>query len=116
MRKLIRTDGTEQDLPHAMSTRELCELIDAETLDTVSLHHMGSPLHVMVVDDRGYETEMIDRGDGRYVMQPMRALKPINKKATELYLANCKPGTAHEIVGDVVVVPDDDYADHGEGA
>jgi hypothetical protein len=34
----------------------------------------------------------------------------VNEKATALYLANCRPGTKHRIVGDVVIVFDDDHA------
>ncbi len=35
--------------------------------------------------------------------------KPVNAKATQLYHANCLPGTTHQIVGDVVIVLDDDF-------
>lgn len=91
-RKLIRVDGTEVELtgPHAI--RDVAQMIGADSLDTVALRHMGSPLHVMMVDDAG----MID---GR----------PVNVKATALYHANCVPGTTHPICGDVVVVPDGDF-------
>ena len=41
---------------------------------------------------------------------PAKPRKPINEKATALYHANCRPGTTHQIVGDVVIVPDEDYA------
>lgn len=92
LRKLIRDDGTEVELvgPHAIN--DIKQLIGADTLDTVALRHLGSPLHVMLVDDAG----MID---GR----------PVNVKATALYHANCRPGTTHPICGDVVVVPDGDF-------
>lgn len=94
IRKLIRTDGTEEELigPHAIA--DICQMIGADTLDTVILRHLGDPRHVMIVDDTG----MID---GR----------PINAKATELYRTNCRPGTTFGIHGDVVVVPDSDYAE-----
>jgi len=110
MRRVIRTDGTFLDLPEPVSLAHICELIGAHTTDTVVLHHMGSPLHVMVVDDQGYETELIDHGNGCFEQRCVRARKPINAEATRLYHANCPPGITHQIVGDVVVVPDEDYA------
>lgn len=91
-RKLIRTDGTEQIIDGRLSMPAIVKLIGADTIDTVSLRHMGHPLHVMIVDDVG----MID---GRAV----------NVKATELYHANCRPDTPHQIYGDVVIVPDHDF-------
>lgn len=93
-RKLIRTDGTEIHLegPHAMA--DIMQIIGAETLDVVKLRHMGEPLHAMLVDDEGH---LWDR--------------PINQKATTLYHANCKPGTTWPIRGDVVIVPDSDFAE-----
>lgn len=92
-RKLIRTDGTEEDLigPHALA--DIMQMIGADTLDTVALRHLGSPLHVMVVDDDGHAWDL-----------------PVNAKATALYHANCVPGTTHTIRGDVAIMPDGDYA------
>jgi hypothetical protein len=110
IRKLIRTDGTSQDLPAAVTMKEVHELIGADGLDTVSLHHLGTPLHVMMVDDRGYEFEVIEHAGNHFEHRPTRALKPVNVEATRLYLLNCKPGTTHQIVGDVVVLPDEDFA------
>lgn len=94
VRKLIRADGTETELhgPHAIA--DIQTMIGASTLDTVVLHSMGYPVHVMMVDDTG----MID---GR----------PVNAKATTLYHAQCRPGVTHQIHGDVVIVPDSDYAE-----
>lgn len=92
MRKLICTDGTSLNLLAKRSITKCLEMIHAETLDTVSLHHMGHPLHVMILDDAGYTKNL-----------------PINVEATKLYLANCQPGTTHSIRGDVIVVPDDDF-------
>jgi len=92
-RKLIRVDGTEEELhgPHAIADVQL--MIGASTLDTVTLRSWGHPLHVMLVDDTG----MIDG-------------KPVNARATELYHAQCRPGNPYSIHGDVVIVPDGDYA------
>ena len=93
MRKLIRADGTTQDLPVGPLTIKTCEhLINAGTLDTVSLRHMGSPLHVMLLDDLGHKKGL-----------------PVNTEATALYHANCRPGTTHTIRGDVIVVPDHEF-------
>ncbi|WP_237173005.1 hypothetical protein [Paracandidimonas lactea] len=94
IRKLIRTDGTEIHLegPHALDDVKL--MIGADTLEPVMLRHLGNPLHVMLIDDAGYLNDL-----------------PINQKATELYWENCRPGTTHAIRGDVVIVPDGDYAE-----
>ena len=93
LRKVIRVDGSEQLLDRPHSIREINSLIGANGLDTVQLRHLGRPAHVMLVDDTG----MVDG-------------KPVNEAATKLYWANCRPGTTHPICGDVVVVPDGDYA------
>lgn len=92
-RKIIRVDGTEELLPSPITIAEAGRRIGAAALDTVVLRQMGHPLHVMLVDDNG-----VDAG------------KPANKKATELYWANCYPGTTHQIRGDVVIAPDGDFA------
>lgn len=92
-RKVIRVDGTVEELASKMPLRSLAQTIGADTLDTVPMRHMGSPLHVMLVDDCGVL-------DG----------KPVNEEATKLYLANCRHGTTHSICGDVVIVPDGDFA------
>lgn len=110
MRRIIRTDGTTEDLPAAKPMSSLRALIGADTIDTVSLKHMGHPLHVMLVDDAGYDTEEVKHSEGHFELRPVRARKPVNVEATRLYHLNCRPGTTHQIVGDVVVVPDDDFA------
>ena len=93
MRQVIRANGEHQAIVGSRSVSELATLIGANTLDTVNLRHLGAPLHVMLVDDQGVEKNL-----------------PVNAAATRLYHANCVPGTTHDIRGDVVVVPDDDYA------
>jgi hypothetical protein len=93
MRRLIRTDGTSEDLAAPRTMGNLHAMIGATTVDTVCLHHMGNPLHVMLLDDNGHGKSL-----------------PVNTEATKLYHANCKPGTTHTIRGDVVVVPDEDFA------
>jgi hypothetical protein len=62
----------------------------------------------MLVNDHGWETET-DKSSDQIVVKPLRPLLPINEKATELYLQNCRPGTTHQIAGDVVIVPDEDF-------
>ena len=91
-RRLIRTDGTEVPLDTPQSISSIQRLIGAECLDVVQLRHLGSPAWVMLVDDTG----MID---GR----------PVNAKATEMYHANCRPGTPYQIHGDVVIALDGDF-------
>lgn len=49
-------------------------------------------------------------GNGSFELKCIRARKPVNAKATELYHAVCKPGTTHQIVGDVAIVNDEDFA------
>lgn len=110
MRRLIRTDGTHVDFTQPVPASDFDRLIGCAVSDSVVLWHMGeTPLHVMIVDDLGYETEQIDHGGGRFEMRCVRARKPVNVEATKLYLANCMPGHTHQIVGDVLVVPDQDY-------
>lgn len=73
-----------------MRMADLRKLVAAELFDTVRL---ADRVHVMLVDDEGYAKEL-----------------PVNEKATALYLERCYPGTTHQILGDVVIVPDDDFA------
>lgn len=114
MRRLIRTDGTVLDLPDPVSQPQIEKLIGAAMLDFVVLRHLGEPLHVMAVDDLGYETEQVDlgvvNGVRHFENRCVKARKPVNREATKLYHLNCIAGTTHEIVGDVVVMPDGDSA------
>lgn len=109
MRQIIRTDGTTEDLPAAKPMKELLQAIGAQTIDTVRMRHMGYPVHVMLVDDNGYDAHAVTDGDTTTLV-PTRARKPVNVEATRLYHLNCVPGTTHQIVGDVVIVPDEDFA------
>lgn len=93
MRRVIHADGTTLDLPERRSIGSISAMIGATTLQTVTLRHMGRPLHVMLCDDAFMAKRL-----------------PVNVEATKLYHANCVPGTTHQIRGDVVVVPDDDFA------
>ena len=111
MRRLIRTDGTVIDFTHPVPYRRVAELIGAALTDVVILRHMGEPTHVMVVDDLGYETVEVNHGGGVFENRCVKARKPVNEEATRLYHLNCVPGVTHQVVGDVMVVPDADYAD-----
>lgn len=91
-RRLITCDGTETPIEFSLTMNEIKHRIGADTLDTVQLRHLGAPAVVMLVDDRGHERR-----------------RPVNAKATALYLANCYPGTTHTIRGDVVIAPDSDF-------
>jgi len=119
--QIIRTDGTEEtlDLPLDKVFAEIERLIHATALDTVNLHDG----RVMLVDDNGYEITLIEHGPGvasingieqlfdfRTERRPTKPRKPVNSKATALYHSICLPGTTHEIVGDVAIVRDDDFA------
>lgn len=63
----------------------------------------------MAVDDFGWETEETDHGNGHIKLRPVRARKPVNEKATELYHAICVPGTTHQIVGDMAIMHDGEF-------
>jgi hypothetical protein len=116
-RRIIRADGTVQALDRPHSYDEIRKLIGAVVTDSVSLRHLGDPLVVMMVNDHGYDTEAVtEAGDWQGMpaevttLKPTRALLPVNSLATELYHANCLPGTTYQIVGDVAIVPDTDFA------
>lgn len=87
-RKLVRADGAETELhgPHAL--QDVRQMIGADALDTISL---ADRLHVMLIDDEGILKNL-----------------PVNPAATRLY--QDARGVPHQIRGDVVIVPDSDYA------
>jgi len=97
---IIRTDGREEHVEAPFS--RIDKLIGAKVTSTVNLRDG----RVMLVDDLGYETEVVEHGQGHFELKPVRARKPFNAKATSLYHAICRPGTTHEIVGDVAIVVD----------
>jgi hypothetical protein len=100
---IIRTDGAEEvlevDAAHYINAIE--KAIGADCLDTVNLRDGR-----MFVDDHGYETETVEKGPANFEIVPVKALRPFNEKATQLYWSICKPGTTHRIVGDVAIVKD----------
>lgn len=93
-RRVIKADGTiiKLDRPHTM--RELHQLIGAECVGTVNLRDKAH--HVMILDDQGAFMDL-----------------PINKLATEIYHGVCRTGVTHCIRGDVVIIPDSDFAPGG---
>lgn len=97
---IIRTDGREEvtDLKFA----SIPAAIQAQTMDSVNLHDG----RVMLIDDHGYEVQTIQHSENYVELRPIRRLKPANDKATALYHAVCKPGTTHQIAGDVAIVYD----------
>ena len=95
MRKLIRVDGTELELPVRQTFKQIYRLIGCETVDVIPPRHMGSPVHVMLVDDNGAITN---------------PPAPINRTATDLYHRSCRAGTTWPIRGNVVIAPDRDFA------
>lgn len=114
MRRLIRVDGSIEEFAEPIRKWDAIEkLIGANTVGVVRLRHLGEPEHVMLVDDNGYESKCVETPEA-IVLVPVKARKPVNPEATKLYHANCVPGTTHQIVGDVLVVPDEDFAEAGE--
>lgn len=98
---IVRTDGTEE-VHYVEAWNEIHALTKAETFDTVNLRDG----RVMLVDDNGWEYEVVRQTDNHWKHVPTRARKPINEKATRLYQAVCSPGTTHQIAGDVAIVVD----------
>ena len=125
--QIIRTNGTEEihtiEGEPRFAFRAIGTLIGAETLDVVNLRDG----RVMLVDDDGYDIELVDHGPGpgpgglmhafRIERKCVRAKKPVNPEATRLYHAICHPGVTHEIVGDVAIVRDHEFGrdDEEEG-
>lgn len=93
MRLLIRADGTERNLDGPMTIADIGLLIDADICDSILL---DDGYHVMVIDDLGHPKN-----------------RPVNRLATVLYHRKCVPGTVWPIRGDVVIVPDRDFAPVG---
>lgn len=88
IRKLVRADGAETELhgPHAL--QDVRQMIGADTLGTVTL---ADRTHVMLIDDFGTSKDL-----------------PVNAKASRFF--EDARGMPYDIRGDVVIVPDTDYA------
>ena len=95
---VILTDGSFVWTSQKPTIGLIEKLIGADALDTVTLRRggeaPGKPAIVMFVDDLGHSKQL-----------------PVNAKATEYYLSRCKPGTRHQIRGDVAIVNDEDFAE-----
>lgn len=89
--QVIRVNGAVED--RRISTRnpfaEINKLIGCDVTDTVNLRDG----RIMLVDDQGHQKQL-----------------PVNPEATKLYHGVCRPGTTHQIVGDVVIAVDEDFA------
>lgn len=107
--EILRTDGTREE--HLVGKHCLLEWIrrriGAEITDSFRLK--DGTARVCILDDHGYETEEIE-SNGTIYLKPIRALKPVNEQATQLYHRICKPGTTHQIVGDVAIAHDRDFS------
>lgn len=92
MRVVVRTDGTVEQLDGKQTLPQVYKHIGGgcDCIDVVNLRKHGL---VMIVDDEG-----------------MYAQPEINETATALYHSVCVPGTTWPIRGNVVIVPDNDFA------
>jgi hypothetical protein len=92
--RIIHTDGHETLIPDGDWDAVHKEL-GTDILD----HFTCTNGDLVMVDDLGHGKRL-----------------PINKKASELYWARCKPGTTHPIVGPVAVIPAKDNPEPEEDA
>lgn len=106
--EILRTNGQREEhaIPHRGSDllHWIYGRIGAELTDTVNLRDG----RVMIVDDRGYETDTIDHGT-HIELKCTKPLKPVNAAATQIYHSVCRPGTTHQIVGDVAITLDRNF-------
>ena len=105
---VIRTDGREEthDVPRTDALTHIYQLIGCDTVDCVDLRDG----RVMLVDDNGYACEFVTHAPEYFEFKPTRNLKPFNPTATALYHRVCREGTTHQIVGDVAIARDEDFA------
>lgn len=104
---IIRCDGREEqhEFPEAGFFIEVDRLLGVTCTDSVNLRDGRR----MIIDDNGYESKMIEHDDHHFELRPIKALKPVNAKATALYWSVCVPGTTHQIVGDVAIYVEKDF-------
>jgi hypothetical protein len=110
---LINTNG-ERSLIDFPPNGHLGKAIGAAMCDTVILSwmpHGHIPDLVMVVDDDGWETTMVDHGDGRLEFVPTGPKRPVNDIATDLY-REVAPAESYQIAGDVLILHDGDSPSH----
>lgn len=107
--EILRTNGERETItvPSGRAAfAEIEKMIGASTLDTVNLRDG----RVMLVDDAGWETRTVEHAPGQVEFIPTVPRKPFNPEATKLYHSVCRPGTTHQIVGDVAIAWDRDFA------
>ncbi len=92
IRQLIRCSGATIDFTDPLTLTEIRTQLRARVLEGITLVHWGMPLHTMLLRD-----------------EPGRNNDRVNVQATELYRANCKPGSKRQIRGDALIVPDQDF-------
>jgi len=90
---ILRADGTEERVPKRPTIQAVHEAMKAVNLSLDSFTISRDPPVLAFVVDCGHELGL-----------------PVNKKATNLYLERCRPGTDWQIRGDVVIVNDGDFA------
>lgn len=105
---ILLADGREEthEVGRHILLPWITRMLQAEALDTVNLRDG----RVMLVDDNGWESKLLDRGSGVFERVTIRPLKPINAAATKLYRSVCTPGTTHQIAGDVAITLDQHFA------
>lgn len=116
-RCLITTDGQMVEIPR-LSMRNLEQLIGADMIDTVSFRNairIGvrvPPVHEGEPAPRGDMILSIPEGSVMLVDDQSHSKPlPVNPIATAAYRAKCYPNQpTHMIRGDVVIVPDEDFA------
>lgn len=106
---VVRADGSEAVVRTKPTLPALREAIGAETLEFVRIGKLDGTDLVMAIDDRGYDSEMVEVAPGHFKLNPVKANKPPNAKASNFYWWICRPGTTHQIVGDVALFHDDDF-------
>ena len=106
--EIVRTDGSRQqrEVPKTCLMEWIRGQIKAWEIDIVPL----GDGRVMIVDDSGWDSHLFRRPDGTFELVPLTQRKPTNAAATEMYHGSCWPGVTHQIVGDVVVARDADFA------
>lgn len=80
---IIRTGGLREPIENTRSIAEISNHIGTRDLATVNLRNGFT----MFLDDLGHQKGL-----------------PFNAEGTRLYHSICRPGTTHQILGDVVLV------------
>jgi hypothetical protein len=106
---IIRTDGSELLMRVRPTIERIEKVLGFSALEFVRIGKADDSDLVMAIDDNGYVVEaVVDRNVTRLVS--IRANHPVNEKATAFYHAICRPGTTHQIVGDVAIMHDSEFA------